>query len=85
MEECDVQPEVSNFPLRYGQRRPSNASRKVKLINVTMSTNYCVFSDAHSYQTTETHLAFSTLNHCCWEEVIWRRGIFSMVGQQKWR
>ena len=85
MEECDVQPEVSNFPLRYGQRRPSNASRKVKLINVTMSTNYCVFSDAHSYQTTETHLAVSTLNHCCWEEVIWRRGIFSMVGQQKWR
>lgn len=29
VEECDVQPEPSNFPLRYGQRRPSNASRKV--------------------------------------------------------
>ena len=30
VEECDVQPQVSNFPLRYGQRRPSSASRKVK-------------------------------------------------------
>jgi hypothetical protein len=30
VEECDVQPEASNFPLRYGQRRPSNACRKVK-------------------------------------------------------
>ena len=33
VEECDVQPEPSNFPLRYGQRRPSNASRKVKAMS----------------------------------------------------
>ena len=83
VEECDVQPEVSNFPLRYGQRRPSNASRKVntgyhdikKIVVVVLS---CI---AYSCQTTVTHLAFSTLSHRCWEEVIRRRGIFSMVNQ----
>ena len=29
VEECEVQPELSNYPLRYGQRRQSNTSRQV--------------------------------------------------------
>lgn len=29
VEECEVQPDVSNYPLRYGQRRSSNTSTQV--------------------------------------------------------
>ncbi len=49
VEECDVQPEASKFPLRYGQRRPSNASRKVKsiIIIVTSTTIMQKFSLMH--------------------------------------
>ena len=45
VEECEVQPELSNYPLRYGQRRQSNTSRQVchKLQPLASSTGHSQF------------------------------------------
>ena len=83
VEECDVQPEPSNFPLRYGQRRPSNASRKVKTMLWYQLLWMLSYSLMHyRYQKAVTHSPFSTLKHCHWEEIIWRITICSIVVDQ---
>lgn len=43
VEECEVQPDhVSNFPLRYGQRRPSNTSSPVSFIYPSPTSSHTI-------------------------------------------
>lgn len=61
VEECEVQPDVSNFPLRYGQRRPSNTSAPVSLTFLLHHPMLLIL--LLSYQILAETPLLSTLNH----------------------
>ena len=67
VEECEVQPDVSNFPLRYGQqRRPSNTSAPVSFTFLTHHPTLLILLFSHQILAGTPSL--STLNHKWWQE-----------------